>query len=90
MEDGDWDWPWSQGRSIINVAASRAKDELVVICSTDLMSKETQLALTGTYIPPSPGGAAQALSARDRAEREQRERFLQKLIDYARWRTDPA
>ena len=90
VEDGDWDWPWSQGRSIINVAVSRAKDELVVICSTDLMSKETQLALTGTYIPPSPGGAAQALSTRDRAEREQRERFLQKLIDYARRRMDPA
>ncbi len=90
VEDGDWDWRWSQGRSIINVAVSRAKDELVVICSTDLMSKETQLALTGTYIPPSPGGAARALSTRDRAEREQRERFLQKLIDYARRRMDPA
>lgn len=90
VEDGDWDWPWSQGRSIINVAVSRAKDELVVICSTDLMSKETQLALTGTYIPPSPDGAARALSTRDRAEREQRERFLQKLIDYARRRMDPA
>ena len=90
VEDGDWDWPWSQGRSIINVAVSRAKDELVVICSTDLMSKDTQVALTGTYIPPSSRGAAQALSMKDRAQREQRERFLQKLVDYARRRTDPA
>lgn len=90
VEDGDWDWPWSQGRSIINVAVSRAKDELVVICSADLMSKDTQLALTGTYIPPSPRGAARNLSARDRAERERRERFLQRLIDYARRRMDPA
>ena len=54
------------------------------------MSKEMQLSLTGTYIPPSPGSAAQTLSTRDRAEREQRERFLQKLIDYARRRMDPA
>lgn len=90
VEDGDWDWPWSQGKPLINVAVSRAKDELVVICSSDLMSKRTQIDLTGGYIPPSAGVAPSRLSAKDRAAREQRERFLQKLVDYVRRRTDPA
>lgn len=90
VEDGDWDWPWSQGRSIINVAASRAKDELVVICSANLMSRETQLALTGTFVPPVPLPAPQGLSDEARARREERERFLQKLVDYVRRRCDPA
>ncbi len=90
VEDGDWDWPWSQGKPLINVAVSRAKDELVVICSSDLMSKRTQIDLTGGYIPPSAGVAPSRLSAKDRAARELRERFLQKLVDYVRRRTDPA
>lgn len=90
VEDGDWDWPWSQGRSLVNVAASRAKDELVVICSSSLMSRDTQLALTGAFVPPSGGAAAKGLSDRERMQREERERFLQKLVDYVRARTDPA
>lgn len=89
VEDGDWDWPWSQGRSLVNVAASRAKDELVVICSSSLMSRDTQLALTGAFVPPSNGAAAKGLSDRERMQREERERFLQKLVDYVRARTDP-
>ena len=90
VEDGDWDWPWSQGRSIVNVAVSRAKDELVLICSADLMSKGTQLALTGTYVPPLTDAASPRLSEGSRAKRESHERFLQKLVEYARRRMDPA
>ena len=52
VEDGKWEWPWSQGRRLVNVAVSRAKEELHVIVSTKLMYEEDQLALAGRVYKP--------------------------------------
>ena len=35
-------WPWSQGKAIVNVAVSRARDELRLIVSSDLMSERVR------------------------------------------------
>lgn len=90
-EDGSWEWPWTEAKSLINVAVSRAKRELVIICSTALMSGETQAALVGERRVVAPAeNMRDELSDGERARREERERFLQKLIDYVRDRNDPA
>ncbi|QGU01037.1 exonuclease V subunit alpha [Corynebacterium kalinowskii] len=52
VEDGSWRWPWSQGRNLVNVAVSRAKQELHVVVSTKLMETATQLALYGESHEP--------------------------------------
>ena len=46
VDDLNWEWPWSQGDRLINVAVSRAKKELVVILSSGIMSEKTQRALS--------------------------------------------
>lgn len=76
VEDGNWEWPWSQGRHLINVAVSRAKRELRVIASTTLMSGRLQRRLTGAEIPAS--------APADEAEHDRRNQqmFIRKLADY--------
>ncbi len=76
VEDGDWEWPWSQKMRLINVAVSRAKKELRVILSTALMERGIQEELTGGYIRPEEGDAAPG--------EEKDQRFLQKLVGYIR------
>ena len=76
-EDANWDRPWSQGRNLINVAVSRAKEELRIICSTTLMSEPMQRALLGCeeVIP-------------DSQRRTENFRYVQKLIDYIKIAND--
>lgn len=57
VEDGDWEWPWSQQKRLINVAVSRARRELRLILSSALMDEEMQRELTGR--PVLPGDTAQ-------------------------------
>ena len=78
VEDGNWEWPWSQQKRLINVAVSRAKKELRVVLSSVLMEEGMQAELTGRPVPPSRGGG----DAVPGAERDQR--FLQKLVRYVR------
>lgn len=47
VDDGNWEWPWSQKRNLINVAVSRAKRELRIITSSELMDAETRRQLVG-------------------------------------------
>lgn len=89
-EDGSWEWPWTEAKALINVAVSRAKCELVIITSTALMSEETQAALVGERRVVGPAeNMKDELSDEERAKRNERERFLQKLVDYARDHSDP-
>ena len=78
VEDGDWEWPWSQQKRLINVAVSRAKKELRLVLSSVLMEEEIQAELTGRPVPPRRGDG----DAAPGAERDQR--FLQKLVRYVR------
>lgn len=41
VEDGLWEWPFSQGKRMVNVAVSRAKKELRIIASDKFM-RETE------------------------------------------------
>jgi len=87
-EDGAWEWPWTEAKPLINVAVSRARLELVIIVSTCLMSPETQEALVGADRVVSPRENMRGeLEEAERARRAERERFLQRLIDYVRDRT---
>ena len=72
-EDKNWERPWSQGKNLINVAVSRAKEELRVIVSSELMSSNMQRALTGAenVIPADPNCPENF-------------RYVQKLIDYVK------
>ncbi len=76
VEDGDWEWPWSQKKRLINVAVSRAKKELRLILSTALMEREIQEELTGRFVRPESAGNA--------PEEGKDQRFLQKLVSYVR------
>lgn len=53
VEDGDWEYPWSQHKRLVNVAVSRAKKELRIIASAQIMSESLQRSLTKSYIAPS-------------------------------------
>lgn len=77
VEDGNWEWPWSQGKRLINVAVSRAKHELRVILSTKLMSDEAQQALAKRQV-------AVVKPARDEDDENDEQMYVRKLIDYAR------
>lgn len=93
-EDGDWEWPWSQGKRLINVAVSRAKQELRVICSTCLMKEETQRKLTENYILPSKaeirdGEEPEEFDERKKQLEQQKDNqlYIQKLTNYVYKRT---
>ena len=79
VDDGDWEWPWSQNKRLINVAVSRAKKELCVVVSSCLMEKELQEKLTGYYVAPAE---SKYISAEEVEKREPQERFLRKLMQY--------
>ena len=88
VDDMNWEWPWSQGGRLVNVAVSRAKSELVVITSTGLMSKETQQALVDSGSMPqecvtksyNKGQGAQE----EGEDKPKNLRYVEKLIDYVR------
>lgn len=71
VEDGQWEWPWSQGKRLVNVAVSRAKEELRVIVSTAMMENELQDSVLG-FITPTNG----TTSPNDQ------EMYVRKLADY--------
>lgn len=80
VDDGSWEWPWSQKRNLINVAVSRAKRELCIITSSELMDGETRRHLSGHEqeppLPPVCDTSGDNL-------------FLQKLLRYVKER-DPS
>jgi hypothetical protein len=76
VEDGNWEWPWSQGRRLVNVAASRAKGELRVILSTKLMEKGTQKRLTGGRVARVKKPAKSSDDVNDQ------EMYVRKLVEY--------
>lgn len=78
VEDGDWEYPWSQHKRLVNVAVSRAKKELRIIASAQIMSEPLQRSLTKSYIAPSVGRGHHS----DVNEEEQR--YTQQLLDYVR------
>lgn len=73
VEDNEWEWPWSQKKRLVNVAVSRAKEKLVIITSTNLMSKNTKDILHGEKIPNEDN-----MIKKDSGD----EMFVQKLVDY--------
>lgn len=75
VEDGNWEWPWSQGSRLINVAVSRAKKELRVVASTKLMSDALQEQLAhGPIKVKDPADEAHDL--------ESEQLFVRKLAEY--------
>lgn len=81
VEDGNWEWPWSQGRRLVNVAASRAKSELRVILSTKLMNPRTQEWLAGRQ-------AYVRKPAKPEDDPGDQQMFVRKMVDYARRRIE--
>ena len=75
VEDGNWEWPWSQGRRLVNVAASRAKKELCIVMSTKLMSPALQERLTGRQ-------AYVRKPAKPADDPGNQQMFVRKLADY--------
>lgn len=73
VEDNDWEWPWSQKKRLVNVAVSRAKEKLVIITSTNLMTKNTKDILHGEKIQNEDN-----MIKNDSGD----EMFVQKLVDY--------
>ena len=73
VEDGQWQWPWSQKKRMVNVAVSRAKRELVLVVSAELMSpalwKEFSIRACGER------GAGQV-------DDDSGEMYIQKLTEY--------
>ena len=65
-----FDFPWTQNRRLINVATSRAKQELHIITSVNLMSAAIQRRLVGYTV-----NSGHLSSNKDY--------FVEKLIDYA-------
>lgn len=77
VEDGNWEWPWSQGRRLVNVAASRAKEELRVILSAKILDGDTQEWLAGRQ-------AYVKKPAKREDDPENQEMFVRKLVEYTR------
>lgn len=81
VDDDVWEWPWSQKKRLVNVAVSRAKQQLRIITSVNLMSPRVQSALLGQSktagLPEEE--AAQPMTDAPASEDKL---FLKKLIDY--------
>lgn len=79
VDDGAWEFPWSQHRRLINVAASRAKQELVVVVGSDQMSEPLQQRLLGYSIPTrhAPPDRGPSNTRENGAD----QMFVQRLID---------
>ncbi len=75
VEDGNWEWPWSQGRRLVNVAVTRAKQELTVITSTKMMDPQRQRQLTGCALNVNK-------AAIDEDDPEQQWMYVRKLVEY--------
>ena len=75
VEDGNWEWPWSQGMRLVNVAVTRAKSELHIILSTKLMSARTQKSLAGKV-------AYVTQPAREEDDAKRQQLYVRKLVDY--------
>jgi RecA/RadA recombinase len=80
VEDGQWEWPWSQGERLVNVAVSRAKKELVVITSTTLMDNDTVKRLDS--MEGRPHKALGRRGPSPQRAREKGELFVQQLCSY--------
>lgn len=79
VDDGLWEWPWSQKKRLVNVAVSRAKQELIVIVSTELMSHDLQEKLLGKSVHLQPASSQ---------TNDQDQLFVQLLVDFVAQRSD--
>ena len=81
VEDGDWEWPWSQGKRLINVAVSRAKQELRLFASTNLMTIKMQKELLkkGDVVKPTHNSE---LPSKEKLRVEDNQKYIQKLCTY--------
>jgi len=68
-------WPWSQGKAMVNVAVSRARNELRIIVSSDLMSERTWRELEKRGEFRYPFRRADIMGANDKW-------YIQYLTDY--------
>lgn len=75
-------WPWSQGRAIVNVAVSRARDELRLIVSSDLMSEQVRERLKAR-------GELQYPFTRINVGKGEDDLYIQHLVDYVMDRVPP-
>ena|GEM_PF-5476204 len=80
VEDGNWEWPFSQSRRLVNVAVTRAKEQLNVIVSTKMMSPELQEELTERVIPTN-------YPSNPQDDPTDQWMFVQRLVDYVWQRT---
>ena len=86
VDDGKYEWPWSQEKRLVNVAVSRAIEELRVITSTNMMSKVVCEALPEvTYIQP------QKQKKTFRRGKKEDNVYFQKLAEYVhnKWGIEP-
>ena len=81
VEDGNWEWPWSQGRRLVNVAVTRAIRELRIITSTKLMGYELQKRLVGKV-------AQVTNPAKEQDDKDNQHLFVRKLMDYVYEKTN--
>lgn len=88
VEDGEWEWPWSQQKRLVNVAVSRAVKELRLIVSSVMMSPQLQEELTGHSFTESIQEERDAAQEEEQvpvemcAEEEESQMFIRKLADY--------
>lgn len=90
VEDGEWEWPWSQQKRLVNVAVSRAVKELRLIVSSVMMSPQLQQELTDHefaedaqeegHADDAAAGAEEGAGEQARAKENQM--FIRKLADY--------
>ena len=71
VDDGDYEWPWCQKRRLVNVAVSRAIEELRVITSTNMMSDKVK-----SYLTSSPNDEPNNI------KESGENMYFQKLTDY--------
>ncbi|PLA35982.1 AAA domain-containing protein [Corynebacterium amycolatum] len=81
VEDGLWEWPWSQGKRLVNVAVSRAKEELHIIVSTKMMDPYVQTQLIGCAVPLKRDFQNSSNGKRSN-KYDNEELYVQKLVRY--------
>lgn len=82
VEDGDWEWPWSQQKRLVNVAVSRAVKELRLIVSLAMMDPGLQWELTGyeSVNKPERNAVCSKVESADKDD----QMYIRKLAVYVR------
>lgn len=84
VEDGEWEWPWSQQKRLVNVAVSRAVKELRLIVSSVMMSPQLQEELTGHILVKNTQEENDVIviDEEEQTQEEENQMFVRKLVDY--------